>query len=169
MFGACDQKSLSNVTPTSRETWGFTLIELLVVIAIIGMLATLAVVSLNNARTKSRDARRVSDIRQIQTGLELYFSDNDFYPATVPSSLGIGDYQVMCDDGDDGWADVVANCSSGTVYMGDVPTDPQNVSQGKEYTYQNPFGDDYSMVFELEDGIGSLGSGFHTATASGVQ
>jgi len=159
MFGVRDQKSQA----------GFTLIELLVVIAIIGMLATLAVVSLNNARTKSRDARRVADIRQIQTALELYFSDNDTYPGSSATSLGIDAYQVMCDDGGDGWADVVANCAGGIVYMGDVPTDPQNASQGKEYTYVSPAGDDYTMVFELEEGIGSLGAGLHTATATGVQ
>ena len=59
---------------------GFTLIELLVVIAIIGLLATLAVVALNNARQKSRDARRISDIKQIQTALELYYNDEGNYP-----------------------------------------------------------------------------------------
>ncbi|MCK4539944.1 type II secretion system protein [Candidatus Parcubacteria bacterium] len=54
---------------------GFTLIELLVVIAIIGLLSTLAVVSLNNARLKARDAKRMSDLKQISTAMELYSSD----------------------------------------------------------------------------------------------
>ncbi len=59
---------------------GFTLIELLVVIAIIGLLSTLAVVSLNNARAKSRDAKRVADIKQVQTAMELFYNDNNRYP-----------------------------------------------------------------------------------------
>ena len=49
----------------NKQRKGFTLIELLVVIAIIALLSTLAVVALNNAREKSRDAKRVSDIKQI--------------------------------------------------------------------------------------------------------
>lgn len=52
---------------------GFTLIELLVVIAIIGVLASIVLASLNSARRKSRDARRITDIKQIQLALELYF------------------------------------------------------------------------------------------------
>jgi len=56
---------------------GFTLIELLVVIAIIGLLSTLAVVSLNNARAKARDARRVSDLKAVSTALEIYRDDNN--------------------------------------------------------------------------------------------
>ncbi len=65
---------------------GFTLIELLVVIAIIGILASIVLASLNSARKKSRDARRVADIKQIQIALELYFDATQAYP-TLLSSL----------------------------------------------------------------------------------
>ncbi len=62
------------------KSQGFTLIELLVVIAIIGLLSSIALVSLNSARKKARNAKRVSDLRQIQSALELYYSDNNSYP-----------------------------------------------------------------------------------------
>ena len=59
---------------------GFTLIELLVVIAIIGVLASVVLASLNSARRKSRDARRVADVKQLQLALELYFDAKGEYP-----------------------------------------------------------------------------------------
>jgi prepilin-type N-terminal cleavage/methylation domain-containing protein len=71
---------------------GFTLIELLVVIAIIGILSSVVLASLNTARQKSRDARRISDIKQLQLALELYFDDNGIYPATIASSTLTSDY-----------------------------------------------------------------------------
>jgi prepilin-type N-terminal cleavage/methylation domain-containing protein len=59
---------------------GFTLIELLVVIAIIGLLSSVVLASLNSARAKSRDAKRISDLAQIRIALELYFDDKGYYP-----------------------------------------------------------------------------------------
>jgi type II secretion system protein G len=66
-----------------RNSRGFTLIELLVVIAIIGILSSVVLASLNDARQKSRDAKRVADIKQLQLALELYFDSNGSYPTTL--------------------------------------------------------------------------------------
>ena len=48
-------------------------------IAIIGILATLATVSLNSARSKARDAKRISDLKQMGSAMELYNTDNNTY------------------------------------------------------------------------------------------
>src|SRR5687768_8851745 len=70
----------------NRKERGFTLIELLVVIAIIGILAAVVLVSLNSARQKARDGRRLADIRQIMNGLELFYNDNNRYPLPASAS-----------------------------------------------------------------------------------
>ncbi|MCF7835913.1 MAG: type II secretion system GspH family protein [Candidatus Marinimicrobia bacterium] len=80
-----------------RKNKGFTLIELLVVIAIIGVLASVVLASLNSARKKSRDARRVADIEQIQLALEMYFDANSEYPDALSSLVGAG-IPVVPDD-----------------------------------------------------------------------
>lgn len=92
---------------------GFTLIELLVVIAIIGILASIVLVSLNSAREKARDVRRVSDIRQIALALEMYYDDTT--PNTYP-----GDADALaCND----WATMETALETGG-YMTSVPSDP---------------------------------------------
>ena len=66
---------------------GFTLVELLVVISIIGVLASVVFASINSARAKARDARRIADLRQIATALEFYYDANGQYPPDVRSPV----------------------------------------------------------------------------------
>ncbi len=140
---------------------GFTLIELLVVIAIIGLLATLSVVALNNARQKSRDAKRVADIKQIQTALELYFADRDAYPTQSNVILGSSSADTLS------YYNGFATSGSGTTYMGQVPSNPS--PNGCAYTYTSADGSTYTISFCLEGTTGGLSSGTRTATPNGIQ
>ncbi len=62
---------------------GFTLIELLVVIAIIAILTAIVTANFTQAKAKSRDAKRISDIAQIQLTLEMAFDRCNAYPADI--------------------------------------------------------------------------------------
>ena len=119
---------------------GFTLIELLVVIAIIGLLSTLAVVSLNSARTKARDARRMSDLKQISTAVELFSAQNSSgtYPAgSADCSTGVTNTgtNVICA------GNAVADGTD--TFLSSIPDDPDGTSH---YTYDRVDDNNYCII-----------------------
>lgn len=104
-----------------KKVDGFTLIELLVVIAIIGMLASMVSVSVQFVRMKARDARRINDLTQIRTALEMYYTDHGSYPPT-PCGYDVNCYNVSTNAT---W-DTLANHLR--PYIGALPRDPLNPS-----------------------------------------
>jgi prepilin-type N-terminal cleavage/methylation domain-containing protein len=96
---------------------GFTLVELLVVIAIIGLLSSVVLVSLNSARAKARDARRIMDIEKITSAINLYYDDHQAYPPNTQSG-GVGGWNVSYLPG------FLSGLS--TQYIQTVPVDPIN-------------------------------------------
>jgi len=66
---------------------GFTLIELLVVISIIMILVAIGMTSYQNAQKSGRDGRRKADLKQVQSALEMYRADNNFYPSSTGGAI----------------------------------------------------------------------------------
>ncbi|KKS27356.1 MAG: fimbrial protein pilin [Parcubacteria group bacterium GW2011_GWC1_42_11] len=78
-----------------RKSKGFTLIELLLVISIISLLSSIVLASLNSARAKARDAKRLSDMHQMQIALDMYLGQFGGYPGS--DFLGCGTWDVSGD------------------------------------------------------------------------
>lgn len=69
---------------------GFTLIELLVVVVIIGILAAIAIPVFLNQRNAARNASVESDIRNMATVMETYYTQNDAYPTLAADLVTAG-------------------------------------------------------------------------------
>jgi len=66
-----------------NEKKGFTLIEILIVVAIIAILASVVLVGLGPTQQSGRDARRLSDLHEIQNALELFYNKCGYYPGSL--------------------------------------------------------------------------------------
>jgi prepilin-type N-terminal cleavage/methylation domain-containing protein len=72
----------------SNAKKGFTLIELLIVVVIIGILAAIAIPKFANTKEKAYVASMKSDLRNLITAQEAYFSDNNSNYAASTGALG---------------------------------------------------------------------------------
>lgn len=126
---------------------GFTLIELLVVIAVIGLLTLLTVLALGQKREQMRDIERLSNVRDIQAHLELYFVTHNEYPVAPAPGKILGQAEAVC-LGNAGFGP--ANCPD--PIMKNVPSDPSDF----QYVYTSLDGLSYSIVTQLEGEIEGL-------------
>lgn len=118
-----------------RKSGGFTLIELLVAISIIGVLSSFLLANFIGVRERARDGVRKSDLRQIQSALELYRSDQGNYPDTA----SFPNCSTAFTDGG----------NPAVTYMQKIPCDPLNTEQ-HIYTYSSD-GNTYSLYACLEN------------------
>ncbi len=142
---------------------GFTLVEMLVVVSIIGLLLTFAAITFDNARKKSRDAKRLSDIAQLQKALDLYYNKYGAYPISGNCNATVHNA---------GWCNSIQSVLNGhwvrngdTVNLGEFlngdPIDPRLQElvfpplDGRGYYYfslgYGGSGQWYMIVFGLED------------------
>ncbi len=98
---------------------GFTLIELLVVITIIALLTAIVLASLNDARIKARDTRRLQDMKTLQNAMALYQSDHN---GNIPVGMEGGASQP----------NFITSLVSGK-YLPQGVTDPLNTNVGSYY------------------------------------
>ena len=141
----------------NQKKKAFTLIELLVVLAIIGILATLAVVALQQARQNARDSKRMADMKQLQTAMELFFNENGRYPTTEEWNSG----------------SIVSSTSQET-FMYSIPTAPSPadgdcLEASNTYTYvpQND-GASYTIDFCTGKQVSDLPEGAKQMTPGGI-
>jgi prepilin-type N-terminal cleavage/methylation domain-containing protein len=138
-----------------RSHSGFTLIEILIVVAIIAILSSVVLVGLGPTQQSGRDARRLSDLHEIQTGLELYYSKCGFYPgnANCVSSTSVG-YSGMSS----------ALTGSG-IGVSSVPQDP---TAGHTYYYgTDNVGSSYLLMAILENKNNSAFVNYSAPSAAG--
>jgi type II secretion system protein G len=136
-FALAPRRSFSGVPRDSEAVLrGFTLIELLVVIVIIGILATVTMVALNGSRANARDAKRVSDLKQIANSVEMYYADHNAYPTYTTAGVALKS------------ADGVKT------YMTKVPADP---STNLSYAYGG--NSNFTLRAILEKGASELPAG----------
>ena len=125
-------------------------IRLDVIIAVVAIIAIVAAsgLAVQSARRISRDALRLSDVRIMQAGLELFYKDHNRYPVASATTIGdSGLNAVTCLD----TTGFVEECRGKPVYLQTLPN-----QAGEPYQYVAEDGATYVISFTLEGSLGSL-------------
>ncbi len=155
---------------------GFSLIELALTIMIIAFMGTIIIIGVHRIQRTSRDAQRVSDIKNIQAALAAYYSINKIYPPTITTApcgsttattdgLGNSDCNTLS-DATNGFTSTAL--STGVVYMKVVPKNPQPNGYVGGYNYRKISDEKYELRFKLEIGVGYMSSGCYTAIPNSI-
>jgi len=139
----------------------FTVLEILIVIAVFGLLATLAILSLNSSRAGLRDAQRVSDISILRSALSQMWLEKAAYPVSEGVSLGAAgtNTDVLTPAGF-----VSAENAGTSLYLARVPTGPK----ANEYYRYKGSATGYSIRFQTERDTTIGKANVYYAHASGI-
>ncbi len=150
--------------------------EILTIVLVVGIISTLAAVAVNTARSKQRDATRLSQVRQLQSALEDHFGNANTYP--VGDGLPLGDAAVSACLAGGGFAgdctgeqDIYLRVVRGTVDIGLQGLNACGTPARNAFCYtQRRGGDDYVIQFELENALSETGlvKGLNCATPQGM-
>lgn len=153
---------------------GFTLVELLVVVGIIGILASIGVASLNSARQKARDAKRISDVKQMATILEAEEGGTP-NQAMVGCAAAFSATSTCTGPGDE-VKNNFPNLKDPSAKTGDAACTKGTVDTSVvcNYSLANKKGDaaattaDYQLCFNLESGAAGLAKGPNSIVSGGL-
>jgi prepilin-type N-terminal cleavage/methylation domain-containing protein/prepilin-type processing-associated H-X9-DG protein len=84
MNGNNQRRAVNALCPREK---GFTLIELLVVFAIVGLLASLLLTGLANAKSQAQSASCLNNLRQLGVALTIYASDANAFPLATSNGI----------------------------------------------------------------------------------
>jgi type II secretory pathway pseudopilin PulG len=153
-----------------KREGGFTTVELVIAVGVLAIVLTVSVLFVRSARADMRDAIRLSDIKQIQAGMELYFAEQYSYPV-VDTAIALGAAQSIC-LGKEGFA---SSCPMDRPYMPIVP----GSIDGNPYLYVSRDNQNascksspcvkYAMQFTLEKARGTLAAGPNCARPEGIK
>lgn len=110
---------------------GFTLIEFLVVVATFSLLSSIVLVDVSSTLKKARDARRLTDMQNIQNALEMYKSNYGYYPENTDNDYSGWDtgYNGGLTGGD------IFIDPLNPVYIIKTPGDPITTAYNSGYSY----------------------------------
>lgn len=136
-----------------KKKSAFTLIELIVTISIIALISTVVFVSLSGSKQKERDAKKISDVLQLQTALENYKRAEGVYPSTI--TLG----------------QPLVGSTTGITFLSKVPEASIGEDCGADqysYSYSSTT-KEYSFSFCINNDLEDYTAGVYAATPKGIK
>lgn len=109
---------------------GFTLIELMIVITVIALMFGIVISSANFLRTSSGDAKRKADLAQLQSALQNYYADMNYFPHSSTGGLKLNGAGASTELNSGIGASTTLPAPTLKTYLREVPAD-----QGVNYCY----------------------------------